>query len=113
MSGLCERCMAREERSAHDLYCDACEDVIQLGPQLTAFNRWYEKADDRRLYPAFLAGWVASDRAAGIVPTAPPLTNPDGTLRLLDMAELKAANKERVRRSAMAARNLAELRGAL
>lgn len=25
MSGLCERCMEREARSAHDLYCDPCE----------------------------------------------------------------------------------------
>lgn len=67
---------------------------------LKAFNDWYEKADDRRLYPAFKAGWDAADRAAEIVPSA---TNADGTVRLLDMAELKAANAERVRRSAAVA----------
>lgn len=28
MSGVCEMCMKREARSAHDLYCDSCEATI-------------------------------------------------------------------------------------
>lgn len=47
----------------------------------------------------FQAGWDAANKAAEIVP---PRTNADGTLRLLDSAELKAANAERVRRSSVA-----------
>lgn len=36
MSGLCDRCMKREARSAHDLYCDECEDEIHHPDQAIA-----------------------------------------------------------------------------
>lgn len=30
MSRLCDRCMTRETRSAHDLYCDECEADVSV-----------------------------------------------------------------------------------
>lgn len=36
MSGLCDRCMTRESRSAHDLYCDECENEIHHPDQAIA-----------------------------------------------------------------------------
>lgn len=33
MAGLCERCMEREARSPHDLYCDPCEQAMKMTPE--------------------------------------------------------------------------------
>jgi hypothetical protein len=31
MAGLCDLCMEREARSAHDIHCDECEAELQSG----------------------------------------------------------------------------------
>ena len=36
MSGICERCVTREARSASDIYCNDCEDEMRRGPSMTS-----------------------------------------------------------------------------
>lgn len=63
----------------------------------TAFTDWWrELGTIPTSLDCFRAGWDAADAAAEVIP---PNKNPDGTHRLRDLNELKAENRERVRRS--------------